>query len=247
MNASTTHSRPLYWHRIIGLVLTVIVLLSLLGMAPAPPTAVRAQPQLLTLTADRPAQTVNVIVQKLGTDTGVEDLVTRLGGEVTRDLHIINAFAARVPVAAVTELAQSPGVRWVSLDAPMVSTASEMLAPEASEVVGVAACGGSVSLEAVADTHIRLDKPDKTAGEDSLLRTRPTPGKEAHSLIRFELGDIPTNAGVQSATLVVTSNSSRDNHVVEVREASTSWREQDARWNSPDGNGNGMVSVTPTG
>ena len=45
-----------------------------------------------------------------------------LGGTVTKDLHIINAFAADLPGRAVTELARAEEVRWISLDAPVVKT-----------------------------------------------------------------------------------------------------------------------------
>ena len=38
---------------------------------------------------------------------------------MTRDLHIINAFAAEMPASAVVGLASNASVRWVSLDAPV--------------------------------------------------------------------------------------------------------------------------------
>ena len=44
-----------------------------------------------------------------------------LGGVVTKDLWIINAFAAELPAGAVPALANAAGVRWVSFDAPMRS------------------------------------------------------------------------------------------------------------------------------
>jgi hypothetical protein len=40
---------------------------------------------------------VGVIVQKTVKDTNVEERVIQLGGVVTKDLHIINAFAAELP------------------------------------------------------------------------------------------------------------------------------------------------------
>jgi len=43
-----------------------------------------------------------------------------LGGEVTKDLGIINAFAAELPAGEVERLARDPGVRWISFDAPMI-------------------------------------------------------------------------------------------------------------------------------
>jgi serine protease AprX len=61
-------------------------------------------------------------LQKTVKDASVEELVTRLGGTVTQDLHIINAFAAEMKAKDAAQLAKVAGVRWVSLDAPMRST-----------------------------------------------------------------------------------------------------------------------------
>jgi serine protease AprX len=83
----------------------------------------QAQPQLIQLAQNDPQQWVSVIVQKAAPNSRLESLVARLGGEVTEDLRIINAFAARMPAAAALELARQPEIRWVSLDAPMQPTA----------------------------------------------------------------------------------------------------------------------------
>src|SRR5437867_10052501 len=90
--------------------------------APAASAATRVQPVLLSMAVQHPNAVVGVIVQKTVQDNSVEQLVTRLGGTVTKDLHIINAFAANLPAKAVPELAKSAGVRWVSLDASVVKT-----------------------------------------------------------------------------------------------------------------------------
>jgi hypothetical protein len=82
-----------------------------------------AQPELLALAAQRPDQTLNVIVQKQAADTRVEALVRQLGGTITKDLHIINAFAAEMKGRDVSLLARADGVRWVSLDSPLVQNA----------------------------------------------------------------------------------------------------------------------------
>jgi serine protease AprX len=63
-----------------------------------------------------------VIVQKVAGTTGTEEQVAALGGKVTIDLHIINAFAAEMTTAAAVKLAQSESVRWVSLDEKMESS-----------------------------------------------------------------------------------------------------------------------------
>jgi serine protease AprX len=47
------------------------------------------------------------------------DAVRRLGGEVLRELPLVDGFAATVPGRAVTALASTPGVRGVSADRPV--------------------------------------------------------------------------------------------------------------------------------
>ena len=79
----------------------------------------------MEVSARDPAQMVRVIIQKNTDDGSVEKLVANLGGTSRRDLHIIQAVAAQMPAGAIPALAASPGVRWVSLDAPVISTAVE--------------------------------------------------------------------------------------------------------------------------
>ena len=59
---------------------------------------------------------VRVIVQQMAGARGAEAQVTKLGGTVTQDLHIINAFAAEMTAESALELARNESVRWVSLD-----------------------------------------------------------------------------------------------------------------------------------
>ena len=110
------------WPKALNVLLTVALLLPLMVMAPAPAAeeTPRAQPVLLAMAAERPEETLRVIVQKSVQDASVEDLVPGLGGVITRDLYMINGFAAELPAKAVPALARAAGVRWVSLDAPMV-------------------------------------------------------------------------------------------------------------------------------
>jgi len=66
--------------------------------------------------------TVKIIVQKTpGNEAAgsVERAVVGLGGHITRDLSIVNGFAASVPARSVDKLATTPGVRVISLDRPM--------------------------------------------------------------------------------------------------------------------------------
>jgi hypothetical protein len=82
----------------------------------------KVQPILAELAVNNPDQRVAVIVQKYSPDIQVESQVERLGGKVTKDLHIINGFAAEMSAGAALELAQDPQVRWISLDGVVEST-----------------------------------------------------------------------------------------------------------------------------
>ena len=109
------------WGRCLSLVLVVALVLPFMAVTPVPaPTAARAQPVLLKMAQAQPDSTVSVIVQKTVKDSQVEELVARLGGAVTQDLHIINAFAAEMKAKDVAQLAEADGVRWVSFDATMM-------------------------------------------------------------------------------------------------------------------------------
>lgn len=111
----------------VSLLLVVALMLSL-ALPLASDSAVefdptsRLQPLLLEMAAQQPDQLISVIVQKAVEDDRVEKAVSALGGHVTLDLSIINAFVATLPVHDAVQLTRLNGVRWVSLDAPMVST-----------------------------------------------------------------------------------------------------------------------------
>ncbi len=113
------------WGRYSSVLLVVTLLLPFMATELKPELTPRAQPILLQMAAERPDATLSVIVQKTVKDTQVESLVIRLGGTVTADLHIINAFGAILPAKAIAELSRADGVRWVSLDAPMVEAACQ--------------------------------------------------------------------------------------------------------------------------
>jgi serine protease AprX len=119
--------KPLRFVLLLGLLMPGMGLLA----APTVQATVHAQPVLLKLAAERPDARLDVIVQKLVKDESVEQQVVTLGGVITKDLHIINAFAAQLPARSIPALAQAAGVRWVSLDAPM--SGSSTFAPPAGE------------------------------------------------------------------------------------------------------------------
>ena len=103
----------------------VILLLAMaVGPAALPVQAnvINAQPELVQIALQQPGQQVAVIVQKAGQGSLAEDRVAQLGGKVTQDLSIINAFAAEMTSTAALQLASDPAVHWVSLDAPVKAT-----------------------------------------------------------------------------------------------------------------------------
>lgn len=107
------------------LVLSVVLALFVPVVAAGTPaghtdeTVSRLQPALRTYAIEHPEAAVQVIVQKQDNAAGIEAAVATLGGTVVTNLDIINAFAATMPASAVHALATVPGVRWVSLDAPV--------------------------------------------------------------------------------------------------------------------------------
>jgi serine protease AprX len=66
----------------------------------------------------------SVIVQAVSSEAvaDIQATVTQLGGVITQDLHIINAFAADVPASAVAEIAAHSGVKCVTPDSQMLKT-----------------------------------------------------------------------------------------------------------------------------
>ena len=104
---------------LVPIFITVVLVMGLIGSAtPAQGSgAVKAQPVLIELAMQNPGQRVDVIVQKMTGAAGTEERVAALGGQVTQDLHIINAFAAEMSAGKAIELSQASEVRWVSVDA----------------------------------------------------------------------------------------------------------------------------------
>jgi hypothetical protein len=109
--------------RLFQFLIIASLLFAVAGSPQQPAPAVKAQSQLVQMAIEKPGALADVIVQKVAGTTGTEERVAALGGKVTADLHIINAFAAEMTTAAAVKLAQSESVRWVSLDEKMVSSA----------------------------------------------------------------------------------------------------------------------------
>ncbi|HEX5689045.1 MAG TPA: hypothetical protein VFX76_03540, partial [Roseiflexaceae bacterium] len=128
MIAHITLFSPRRWQCMAAL---LAVLFAFIGLRPAVQpvsTPVRVQQQLIEMAALRPSSQVSVIVQKLTRDTQLEALVVQLGGTVTKEIALINAFAADLPARAIAQLGTDPHVRWISLDAPVVKTAAVCVA-----------------------------------------------------------------------------------------------------------------------
>jgi serine protease AprX len=175
-------SGKMRWGRFLGIALALALLA---GCVPAPPPVSQAepqasregrgtvQPQLLQLVAAQPQAILSVIVQKGPGTRDAEARVAELGGRVTKDLGIINAFAAELPASAVPELAKADGVRRVSLDAPMVIQANTMMPAVPTQNVypavikadqawttSAGALQGQGIAVAVIDSGIAADHPD---------------------------------------------------------------------------------------
>jgi serine protease AprX len=122
---ATMRGLPQGRRRISSTMVIVVLFTLLVALIPSVPrleATPRAQPELIALAQQQPDATIGVIVQKNGTGLDVEQRVTQLGGAVTMDLHIINAFAAQLTAQAALDLARMTGVRWVSLDTPTVKS-----------------------------------------------------------------------------------------------------------------------------
>jgi len=101
------------------------------------------EPALAHLAIAQPGSRVRVVVQAQGPNTALRAQVARLGGQVTTDLSLIHAVAATLPARAVATLARTPGVRYVSLDAPTVKSGYTCCSATALKSVYPQAIGAS--------------------------------------------------------------------------------------------------------
>jgi serine protease AprX len=104
-------------------IILILVSGSLFSASPPPSVGPAAGDSDLNLAADlHPEQIVSVIVRKADNSEQAQLLVEKLGGQVTKALPMINAFAAEMPAGAARQLAGSPEVSSVSFDALVEST-----------------------------------------------------------------------------------------------------------------------------
>lgn len=78
-------------------------------------------PAILTLAEENPNEPIRVIVQQNAREGLSRQALARSGGEVLESLPIINGLVMELPARAVLELAQSRGVRWITIDAPVLA------------------------------------------------------------------------------------------------------------------------------
>jgi len=112
------------WKASAQIIISIVILASMLvQIYPLPnPTPANLHPSLAEIAAESPGQIVSVIFQVNGDNQYVETLISQLDGEVTHNLHILNAITAQLSAAAAVNLGQDPNVRWVSLDTAVEST-----------------------------------------------------------------------------------------------------------------------------
>lgn len=135
-----------HWQKILVLVVAITLIAAVLGAGFVGPkeTASTMHPALAQLAVENPEQRVSVIVQTAADAAELEGLIRSLGGVVTRDLHIIRAVGAELPAGAMPELARAPGVRWISLDAPVTTAGKPQKNPPPDDGSTTDGSGGLV-------------------------------------------------------------------------------------------------------
>jgi serine protease AprX len=117
---------------IIHILMTLFLTFSLLATSTGSVLAkqdkpARMDPDFLKMVQAFPEASFKVIVQKDAKNKDLkamelEDEVLRGGGQVRKQLDLILSFSAEMTGKEIEKLAKNPKVRWISPDAPMVST-----------------------------------------------------------------------------------------------------------------------------
>jgi serine protease AprX len=134
MSHATVHPASWRWIRNLAVatfvsLVAVAALLSTGSIGPSAQSAPEAatpnvSPSLAALAERRPGKTVEVIVQmeKGASPASVRGLIGAHGGDVTREVRLINGLAATMPAAEAVELSYADGVRAVSMNARIAET-----------------------------------------------------------------------------------------------------------------------------
>jgi serine protease AprX len=91
----------------------------------------KVHPLLNKIAAENPDQLVSVFVHKADFSGRAESLLAEYGGDLTKDLQIINAFVAVIPAQSALNMAGDPSIHWISLNAPVEST--QKISPQKDE------------------------------------------------------------------------------------------------------------------
>jgi serine protease AprX len=179
---------------------TLVLALLAAMMWPATPSTAfplaHLHPLVAKLAVESPERTVAVIVQKAETSNRAEELVAQLGGTVTQSLRIINAFVAEMQAGAALELAASPTVRWVSLDA---STRSATLS---ALDVRVAASGDDAEEEGAGSVHLGPGGMYLTSSDLEFMQDLDAPSSGMQTIgLRFNGIGLPQGATITNAYL----------------------------------------------
>ena len=170
--------------------ITACLLFTAVDSIPQQVPVAKAQPQLVQMAADQPGALVQVIVQKAAGTTGTEERVSALGGKITQDLRIINAFAAEMSAKDAVQLSEAGDVRWVSLDAGMESSV----------------CSQCVDTSKLANAYIGAIRADKVWNSAPYIQGQGIGVAVIDSGINPN-GDLYTNMGVNRQIADVRFNS----------------------------------------
>jgi serine protease AprX len=176
--------------RLFQFLITACLLFTAVDSIPQQAPVVKAQPQLVQTAAEQPGTLVQVIVQKAAGVAGAEERVSALGGKVTEDLQIINAFAAEMSARDAVQLSKAGDVRWVSLDA----------------VVKSSACSQCIDTSKLANAYISAIRADKVWNSKPYIQGQGIGVAVIDSGINPN-GDLYTNMGVNRQVADVRFNS----------------------------------------
>ena len=165
------HKNKLFFNVIIVLMLV----LTALGDSTTPVQAgngddkLKADPRLLQMAAENPKATFMVIVQKAVknknlAETEPEADVKNEGGKVTKRFKVIESFSAELTGKQILKLAKKRKVRWISADAPMVSTATAGMESMQDEFTSNSYSGSNGTTAWTSDWAEEGETTDATSG-----------------------------------------------------------------------------------
>jgi serine protease AprX len=183
--------RTIKLHKSLNLLVILFFITSFFNFASSPGNIIaKAQPILMQMAANDQNQIISVIVQKMDGTTSAENQAIKLGGKVTQDLSIINAFSAEMTAGAALEIARSSNVRWVSFDAPVMSTA----------------CTQCIDTSKLATAYVRSIRADQVWNNSPYLQGQGIGVAVVDSGINSN-GDLFTSAGINRQVADVRFNS----------------------------------------